>query len=173
MIFIISMCVIIYGRFIFSKNLFLYTDIAFDDCGIFWPYYNHFSNYIRSFGFPMWSFYAGLGMNIFPMNLGDPFVLLTIIFKNYQIPYILVYIQILKIILAGILFFFYLKSLSLHRYVCMIGALIYAFNGHMILRGVWDGYSSEVVVVAFLLYTFELYLKEQKILFSNCYLYTC
>ena len=76
-----------------------------------------------------------MGQNIFPQSIGDPFELLLVLMGSKHLAYGLVYVQVCKILLAGILFYLYLRVLMLAPLTAVIGALLYAFSGFMILGG--------------------------------------
>src|SRR4051812_20976792 len=50
--------------FVFGNSLLLYTDIGSDSLNGFYSTFVHLSNYLRSDGFPSWSFRMGMGEDI-------------------------------------------------------------------------------------------------------------
>lgn len=152
---------IVYWDFLIFNHLYLYKDIGSDTINGFYPLYVHLADYIRAEGWPGWSFNQGMGQNIFPHSIGDPFNLLIVLMGSEYIAYGLVYVQVLKVLLAGILFYLYLRVLSLEPMAAVMGALFYAFSGFIILGGTWYIFSVDAVYFALLLYAFERYLKER------------
>ena len=69
---------IVYWNFLTFNNLFLYEDIGSDKLNGFYPKYVHLADYLRTDGWPAWSFSQGMGQNIFPHSIGDPFELALI-----------------------------------------------------------------------------------------------
>src|ERR1039457_6123977 len=64
-----GLCLLLVGALIFREFLFggkvlLYTDIGTDSMVVFYAEFVHLSNYIRSQGFPSWSFYTGMGQDL-------------------------------------------------------------------------------------------------------------
>ena len=52
------------SRFLFGNAVLLYKDIGSDSVNSYYPDFVHLSNYIRSQGFPSWSFYVGMGQDL-------------------------------------------------------------------------------------------------------------
>jgi len=152
---------IVYWDFLTFNHLYLYKDIGSDTINGFYPLYVHLADYMRAEGWPGWSFNQGMGQNIFPHSIGDPFNLLVVMMGADYIAYGLIYVQVLKVFLAGILFYLYLRVLSLEPMAAIMGALFYAFSGFIILGGTWYIFSVDAVYFALLLYAFERYLKER------------
>ncbi len=102
-----------------------------------------------------------MGQNIFPHSIGNPFELILLLIGSEYLAYGIVYIEVLKIFLAALLFFLYLRTLQLSPQVAVIGGLLYAFSGLMILGGTWYVFSTDAVYFALLLYTLERYIKDR------------
>jgi len=151
---------VIYWDFLTFSHLFLYKDIGSDTLNVFYPKYVHLADYLRTEGWPGWSFSQGMGQNIFPHSIGNPFELLLMLMGSERLAYGLVYIEVLKISLSGLFFYLYLRVLSISVLTSVIGGLLYAFSGFMILGGTWYVFSVEAVYFALLLYVFERYLKD-------------
>jgi len=152
---------VVYWDFLTFTNLFLYKDIGSDTLNVFYPGYVHLADYLRSDGWPAWSFSRGMGQSVFPGGIAEPFNLFLFLLGSEHLAYGLAYVQVCKILLAGILFYLYLRLLSLVPMAAMTGALLYAFSGFMILGGTWYVFSAQAVYFALLLYAFERYLKER------------
>ena len=151
---------IIYWDFLTFSSLFLYKDIGSDTLNVFYPKYVHLADYLRTEGWPAWSFSQGMGQNIFPHSIGNPFELILILMGPERLAYGLVYVEVFKLLLASALFFMYLRLLALAPLTAVIGGLLYTFSGFMILGGTWYHFSVEAVYFALLLYAFERYLKD-------------
>ena len=160
---ILLISIIAYIKFIIGDRLYIYSwDIASDNFFQFYPYLSYLSEKITSLAAPLWSFNAGLGSNISYFFLNDVFSVIPMLFGPRNMPYILVYMQILKIILSGVFINKFFRLLNLSKYASFIGAILYAFSGHIIARGQWYSYSSEAVMVALALWAFERYLEFNK-----------
>ena len=103
-----------------------------------------------------------MGQNIFPLWLGDFFSNFIMLFDKNTIPKVIVFMEILKIFLCAFIFFKFLKELKVTGFAAMIGALLYAFSGYVILGGTWIIFSTEAVYVAIMLLGFERWLNKGK-----------
>jgi len=158
---ILCIALLITGLFVFKdyllfKKLYLFKDIGSDTINLFYPHLMHISDYVRHEGIPRWSFNQGMGQNIFPGGIEDPFTLMLIALGKQYMAYGIAYVEFLKVFLAGIVFYLYLRVLDLGRYTSLLGALLFAFSGYMILgTGWWANHSLFVLHGAFLLFAFE------------------
>ena len=147
-ILLIGLCLFCFWEFLtFEKIYFL---IASDGRESFLPNLKNLHNILFSGEFPMWSFCKGLGQNITtgnPNMLGDIFSFFSALLPEDKIMYSLGWVYILKIFLSGILFYMYLTELNMQKNTKVIFSLLYAFNGHMLVRGPWMHYATEVVMV--------------------------
>ena len=149
---------ILFGQYIFGDYLFLFNDIGGDTIRFNWPVYFHYSQYLRHEGIPTWTFSQGLGQNVFPAYLGDVCSWLLYVVKPDQIPAILVYVQVLKIFLAGLFFFLFLRKSGPKAYLAITGALLYAFSGFMVIGSTWFIFTTEGLYLALLLYSMALFI---------------
>jgi uncharacterized membrane protein YfhO len=153
---LISIGFLVFKDYLLFKKLYLFKDIGSDTINLFYPHLLHISDYLRDEGIPRWSFNQGMGQNIFPAGIKDPFTLMLLALGRESLAYGIAYVEFLKVILAGIIFFYYLRLLSLTKYASLIGGLLFAFSGYMILgTGWWARHSLVVLHGAFLLFAFE------------------
>ncbi|MCP5062685.1 MAG: YfhO family protein [Ignavibacteriae bacterium] len=152
----------VFKDYILLKNVYLFKDIGSDTINAKWPTMAHIADYIRKEGIPTWSFGQGMGQNIFSSGLKNPLNWITLFTTKDNIPYVIAYSEILKVVLGGIIFYLYLKLLDVSEYASIIGGILFAFSGYVILGGGWYIYSTKAVLVAFLLYSFELFLIKNK-----------
>lgn len=149
----------VFKDFILLKNLYLFKDIGSDSINSSYPQLIHISEYLRSEGIPKWSFSQGMGQNIFPFSLGNPFDLILYLLPSKYLAYGIVYVEILKIIIGGLFYYLYLRTIELTEYASIIGGMLFSFSGFMILGGGWYTFSTEAVYAALLLYSFERFFK--------------
>lgn len=134
-------CIIIYGKIMIDKKVFIYTDIGGDTLNAYFAFYNYLTDSLREFDFSDWTFFYGLGTsNIkFSIYMADPFSFLVIIvssiFGNEVISYMLLLSHILKIIICGLLCYKYLGFFQISEQAKGIASYIFAFNGFLILWG--------------------------------------
>lgn len=154
--------IIIYQDFISIKKIFLFKDIGSDTINMYYPLLMNLSELMSSQGTPTWSFSQGMGQNVFPLWLGDFFSNFIMFFSKENIPKVIVFMELLKIILCAFIFFKYLKQLKLTGFSALLGGLLYSFTGYVVLGGTWIIFSTEAVYVAILLLGFEKWLQENK-----------
>lgn len=161
-LFLLVISFLVYHNFIIQKVDLIWRDIGSDSYFQFYPSFAFLSDYIRVNGIPRWSFQIGLGTNYYPTWITDPFTWLIVIFPKQQIASIIIYVHILKTVLAGILFYYYLKTIHVSNYSAFVASILYAFNGHMVARGAtWYHYATECVFVPLLLIALERYLQDK------------
>lgn len=78
-----------------------------------------------------------------------------------NIAYLMGLMQVFKMLIAGISFYFYVILMGKRKYIASICAIAYAFCGHMIVRQYWLSYATEVALFAFWLFTFELWERKK------------
>jgi uncharacterized membrane protein YfhO len=145
----------VYKDFLLLDKAMLYKDIGSDTLNGLYPIFRHTSDYLFSIGLPSWSFNHGMGQNIFPFFFHGPIDIFLYLFGKNGVVYGIGYIEFFKVIAGGMIFFFYLKTLKLTGFVCVVGGLIYSFSAFMILGGTWYLFSSDAVSFALLLLAFE------------------
>jgi len=160
----ISVVIVVLKDYLLLNKVYLFKDIGSDSITTFYPRYVHLADYLRSEGFPRWSFNFGMGENILPFSVGDLFSDILYFLGREALPYGIVYNEVLKIVFGGVFFFLYLKTMGLSKYSCVVGGLLFSFTGYMILGG--SGWfattSTEAFWAAVLLFSFEKLLKEGK-----------
>lgn len=160
LIFVLSiLSFFVYKDFILFHKLYIYaeSDIGSDLHNQTLPMVGYMADYIRSFGYPWWTFNLGLGQNVYAYmsSFGDPFISIAILLGKSALPYSLGYLQAAKPVVAGLFFYLFLKKAKINGNISFIVATLYAFCGHMIGRGAWVSYPNEVVWAAFVLYAIE------------------
>ncbi len=161
---LICIGIVVFKDYLSFTKLYIFsdTDIASDSYHQAYPFFVNISDYIRGEGIPFWSFYRGLGQNILSGKIINPFNIILYVLGREYLPYGIVYVEFLKIVLAGIIFYYYLKTLSLSFYTRVVGSVVMAFSGYLILGSAWYGHSSLVLSGIFLLFSFEKLFKEGK-----------
>lgn len=138
---LITSCVIIFASCIFGPNLFVYTDTYIDTFLSGVPTYEFFINKILNRNWSIMDFSFGLGTTIFPVipSLLDPFsfliILIGVIVGTSNIVYVIIYTQILKIIVCGLLCYKFLKCFKFSSYSVILSSCCYALSGYMIGAG--------------------------------------
>lgn len=154
---------IVFKNFVFHKYIYLFKDIGGDSYNVYYPSFYHFASYLRLEGIPMWTFTQGMGQNLYPGNINDPFDLLLYIIGPDNIAHGIISVELLKIFLAGAIFYGYLNIFRLNKAACLFGGLIMSFSGYLILGSTgWYAHSSNVVYTIFLLFSFEKFYQQNK-----------
>ena len=152
----------VFSDFISLKKVYLFRDIGSDSINIYFPALASMSDYLKSDGIPGWTFGQGMGQNMFPLWFSDLFSDFLILFDKSKIPYGIVFMEIIKIILSGFVFYKYLKELKLSNYSSLLFSCLFAFSGFIILGGCWTIFSSEALYAILILYGFERWLNHKK-----------
>lgn len=155
-------CYMTFSDFISFKKIFLFKDIGSDTINMGYPLLVNYSEYLKTEGVPGWSFSQGMGQNMFPLWLGDFFTNFVMLFSKETIPKVIVFMEILKIFLCATIFFKFLKELKVSGFAALLGGLLYAFSGYVILGGTWAIFSTEAVYVAVMLLGIERWLNSGK-----------
>ncbi len=156
------LCLVLFSKFLGFEALYLFTDIGSDTINAFYPQLVHTANYLRSEGIPKWSFNHGMGQNIMPAGTDNPINHIFYWLGADRLAYALAYVECLKILLASLCFFLYLRMMQIEDWVAVIGGLLLGFCGYIIVGGSWYGHSTTVLYTVFLLLAFE-YLYQRNI----------
>ncbi|MDR3132487.1 MAG: YfhO family protein [Prevotellaceae bacterium] len=152
----------VFHDFLLLNKVFLYKDIGSDSLNGWYPEFYHFSDYLHNLdGFSRWSFYVGMGQNITGLLWGDPFTWLLCSASPDNIAYLVGFIEALKFLTAGLLFYLFLRELKLVPYTAMIGAMCFTFSGFMVLGSCWYLHTIEIYQIAFLFFSVEKLLHKQ------------
>ncbi len=158
---LLLLLLVTFGGFLFGERLFLFKDIGSDTINVFYPQLYHIADYISKEGMPLWSFHQGMGQNIYPLSINDPFNWLLYMMGAENLAYGIIWVECLKILLAGLLFYGYLKSIKLGYHTAIIGAILYSFSGFMMVGTGWYVFTTEGVHLVLLLWGFERLFQKQ------------
>lgn len=153
-LFLLVVGAVIFRDFLFGEAVLLYKDAGSDSVNDYYPWFIHLSDYVRTQGFPSWSFYVGMGQDIFfyagylilepvtwlPKELIGP----TLIFQH-----------LLKVLIAGFLFLRFLQLLRLSAVAALLGSLLLSFSAYMCMGGCWYPLADQVLCFTALLLATE------------------
>src|SRR3984893_17978120 len=122
--FLIALVLLLVGVLVFRNSLLgdkvlLYKDIGADSVNDSYPYFVHLSDYIRHQGFPSWSFSSGMGQSLFYLTgnlIWEPVVWLP----RQFIASALIYQHLLKALIAGLLFFRFVRGRVGNRFPALV-----------------------------------------------------
>lgn len=146
--------VLVFHQFVLGEKLLLYKDIGSDSLNIFYPYFVHISDYVRSTGLPSWSFFVGMGQSIYFFSgylILQPIVWLP----RDAIPSALVFQHLIKVIVSGLLFLRFLQLRGVGCRASFMGSLLLCFSAYMSMGSCWYGLADEVLCFTFLLFGVE------------------
>jgi uncharacterized membrane protein YfhO len=152
----------VFKDFILLKKLYLFHDIGSDTVNGVWPFFYNYANYFDKNGLPTWSFHEGMGQNIVGGFLRDPFMLIAYFAGPTSMPKIYIFIELIKIVSGGIIFYLFLKQLKITNYSASIGSLLFSFSGFMIIGSCWYVFTYEAFTLALALLGFELFFQKNK-----------
>jgi len=157
-----SVSLIIFRQYIFGSRYYIFNDAGADTMNSYVPNLIYFSNNLRSWNF--WSFEMGLGTNIYSAGslLTDPFNLILFLLGSDLIPKALVFIAMLKLILAGVFFYLFLSNHPLNNATKLIFSLLYALNGYILLWGQHYHFATVAVLFPLILHYFEKWIIQKK-----------
>jgi uncharacterized membrane protein YfhO len=154
----------VFYDFIFLNKLYLFKDIGSDSINASYPHELQVAYYMQHVSLiSKWSFYQGMGQNIFPFSIPDPFYFFLVIGGPNHLAYGIVFMEIAKIFCAGIFFYLFLRKIHTYGYAAVIGGVLYSFSAFIILGSCWNIFSTEAVYLALLLYAFEKLYQDNKI----------
>jgi uncharacterized membrane protein YfhO len=157
----------VFHDYIFLRKLYLFLDIGSDSYNIYYPNMVHDARYLRTEGIPTWSFYKGMGEAVFPGSIQNPLSLILHGLGPDRLGYGIIFVELIKSLLTGLLFYAYFRLLGLSPVTRIIGGVSAAFFGYLILGSSgWYAHSSNVLFFGLLMVAFELfYVKKNWFLF--------
>ncbi len=159
----LSMTLIIFLPFIISgKGYFLqYGDFNVQQ----YPFYMHAHDMIKS-GAWGWDFKTDIGANFIGSysfyNLGSPFFLLTLLFPQKAVPYLIGPLLAVKISLCAVSAYAYLRNFIRDKDWALIGSLLYAFSGYSLFNIFFNHFHEPMIVFPLLLLALEKLMSENK-----------
>ncbi len=162
----LTIAAIVFKDFFFGEFLYYFKDIGSDSVNITLPNYVQGVNLQKSDGYlRFWSFYSGMGQ-AYPNGVTlSPFVLIKVLlFKIFGMNlwfYRIYIIYFLYILPAGIVAFYYFKTLNYSNLTAIIGGLLFQFSGYMIVGSQW-GHAFKIFNFIFLIFSFEQILLKKR-----------
>ena len=177
---ILTIGIIAFSKYLSTESLFFFKDIGSDSINQNYPGIVHKINMMSEGFFSKWSFYKGTGQKYITGFPVEPYGIF-----RHSIDYIggsnigadfFVYGRFIRIfifdfLLSGIIFYLYLRTLSVKKFSSLVGGLLIAFSGYMVVGSGW-GFSAHIFKAAFLLFSFEqLYLKKRWYFFPFAFIW--
>jgi len=150
---------LVFRDFLFGEALLLYKDSGSDSINDYYPSFVHLSEYLRLQGLPSWSFYLGMGQDLFYLVgylILEPVTWLP---KESIAPW-LIFQHLAKVLVAGLCFFRFLQLRGLHLLASLLGSLLLSFSAYMCMGTCWYPLADEVLCFTAILLAIELALKR-------------
>jgi len=151
---------IIFRDFLLFNKLYLFKDVGSDSLNAYYPNMMEVSQYLKSYGRLSWSFNIGMGQDNTSSAFFDPFNFVLYMFTPSKMIWLLGYKEYFKVLISGLIFYVYLRTMGISKYSSLIGSLMFCFCGFMILGSGWFVFSYEAFYASLLLLGFELLFKK-------------
>ncbi|MBN2662335.1 MAG: YfhO family protein [Bacteroidales bacterium] len=157
---------IVFQNFFFGDFLYFFKDIGSDSINITLPNFIEGQKLSQTEGyFKFWSFYSGMGGPTGNSVSPDPFIFITKILRGLFGSDLLFYriflIYFLYILPAGIVAFYFFRTVGISEISAIIGALLFEFSGYMIIGSQW-GHAYKIFYFMFYIFSFEQILVKQR-----------
>lgn len=153
-------------EYLFGNSLLVFNDIGSDTWQQYVMQYATVVNHLKEGNFTLWDFNNGFGTNMLSMNLFDPSLmllyLLGVLSGTQKMLYFLSWIQVLRILLAGLVFYRYLSMFSYQIPTKFTLAFVYGFNGYLMVWGQHYQFGMVTIYLPLLLIFAEKYLRKEK-----------
>ena len=156
-----ALTLILFSRYLFGPNLYIFNDVGSDTLTIFFPNLAQNARYFQEAGLPGWSFYIGLGSNIYPGFILNPLIWVYLPMEPATIAHAIAWVQAAVLLGTGLVFYKFLQEAEFDNLVCLVGALAYTFGGYAVLGNSWYGHAFVIFWMTLALYGFELLLRKK------------
>ncbi len=155
---------IVFRKFLTFKKLYVFSDIGGDSLYYSLPHLAFWNERFHEGIFSAWSFSIGTGQSVFAMNqwVFDPFNWILFLVKKETFPFLIGYVVLLKSLVSGLFFQAYLRRMGCASYATLVGGVLYAFNGYLILWGQHYNFSTACVCSVFILWALEGWFQKKK-----------
>lgn len=152
---------VVYWRFLFGDSVLLYKDIGSDSLYSYYADFVQLSQYVRTQGFPSWSFYVGMGQDLAYATgylIWEPVSWLS----KQAIAKALIFQHFGKVLLVGLFFFRFLRLHQVCALAALLGSLLLSFSAYMCMGSCWFPMADEVVCFTALLLGAEATLQSRR-----------
>lgn len=146
--------------------MLVFDDVGGDTWQQYTMYYADIVNHLRAGTFSFWDFTNGIGSSLFTMLQADPSLILIcligVILGPAHMLYYLVILQILKILAAGWIFYWFLSEFQYSRQARFLASFAYGLNGYLLVWGQHYQFGMVVVYLPLLLLFEEKFIRGEK-----------
>ena len=155
-----------FRNYLLGNELMIFNDVGSDTWQQYIMNYTDIVNHLRDGSFSFWDFNNGLGINQFNFNLFDPFLMLlygigVVLGPAHMLLYINV-IQVLKILVAGFAFYWFLSQFSFSMQAKLIASYAYALNGFLLVWGQHYQFGTAVIYLPLLWMFCEKFIQKKR-----------
>jgi hypothetical protein len=122
--------------FLLGKKTNLFLDIGSDMTNAFLPFNALATEYFQQNGLGSWSFKQGMGQDVLPL-MNSPFYYLFFLGNTANIPTVANWIEFLRLLINGIVCFWYLRTINYSYFTSILGAICFAFMGFFSIAFGW------------------------------------
>lgn len=164
---IVLSIVLIFGEFLCGYKFFMFNDVGSDTLNQYYPYYVSLVSRIREGTFGVWNNQHALGTSLInnvsqTLDLFGLVVIIPGIIGGVgTIKYMLVIMQITKILASAYLCRMYLRMFNISEVASCLGAYLYAFNGYLMLWGQHYILGTGSVYLVLILFFLEKSIRER------------
>lgn len=159
-------CLFIFRDYIFGDLTMVYDDVGGDTWQQYTMQYASIVSHLRAGNFSLWDFTNGFGINLFSLSLFDPSLMLLyligVILGPAHMLYYLVWLQILKILLAGWIFYWFLSEFSYSRQARFAASFVYGLSGYLLVWGQHYQFGMVVIYLPLILLFEEKFIQGKK-----------
>lgn len=159
-------CLCVFRKYLFGDSLMVFNDIGSDTWQQYIQQYATVVNHLLEGNYTFWDFNNGLGTNMLSMNLFDPSLmciyLLGVLFGTSKMVYFLSWMQVIRVLVAGFVFYRFLSMFSYRVSVKVPIAFAYGFNGFLMVWGQHYQFGMVTIYFPLLLIFGEKYIRRAK-----------
>ena len=159
-------CLFIFRSYIFGDLTMVYDDVGGDTWQQYTMQYASIVNHLRAGNFSLWDFTNGFGINLFSLSLFDPSLMLLyligVILGPAHMLYYLVWLQIIKILLAGWIFYWFLSEFDYSRQARFLASFVYGLSGYLLVWGQHYQFGMVVIYLPLILLFEEKFIRQEK-----------
>ena len=153
--------VVVFHRYVVFDKVFVFSRFAIDSVSQFYPIdYFRIKNLLAG-QFPLWSFQLDLGTDTYTLLANmSPFDLMLVPFGPDHFHTAVHLVVFLKFFGACVFFHAFLRRLHIAVPWAWIGALLFTFNGYLLVNSHWYHYTNYAVFIALFLLFFEVWFQD-------------
>lgn len=151
--------IVVFFPFITGELLYIYRGYGADSLWSYWPLRHASLEWLRGESTGGWMWNLGLGTNVFSIQgyLLDPFNVLLIFYSAENLPVGMLIVAIVKLCLAGLMFYQCLRWRNMGVNASRLASLIFTFNGYAVLWSCLDVNATAYLLTVGILYGYERY----------------